>query len=143
MSIKNIAKIFAHEHKIELGERRKSLIGRSGRLVLGYWNNGLRETIFVNKSFPPLDGVHESKIIIDNNGQPTLKMKILYGCLEDYITQLDKVESYLCGLVQDILIDSYSGLEAPETVLEQQLPIGIPDHEPDLQELLRSFYPSG
>src|SRR3989338_4565369 len=97
MLLKTIAKGFAHQHKIELTTKRNGLIGRKERLVVGYWGNSLRQTVFVNKSFPPLDGIYESKIIIDDDGQkPVLKMRILYGCLEDYITQLDNVKGDLC-----------------------------------------------
>ncbi|MDO8511545.1 MAG: hypothetical protein Q7S55_05265 [Nanoarchaeota archaeon] len=146
MLLKTIARDFAHQHKIELNTRRNSLIGRKGRLVVGYLENSLRQKVFVNKSFPPLDGIYESRIIIDDDGQnPVLKMNILYGCLEDYITQLHKVKTDLCKDIHGILIDSYLDLEKypqlPENILQEQLPISIPDHVEDLHELLWSFYP--
>ena len=106
MSLKTIAKGFAYNHGIVLEDRRNRLIGRKDRLVIGYWDNGISQNVFVAKSFPPLDGAYESREVIADDGQkPVLKMKILYGCLEDYITQLDKVRNDLCRIVQGILID--------------------------------------
>ena len=146
MLLKTITRDFAHQHRIELNTRRNSLIGRKGRLVVGYLENSLRQKVFVNKSFPPLDGIYESWIMIDDDGQKqTLKMRILYGCLKDYIIQLHKVKTDLCKDIHGILIDSYLGLEKypqlPEKFLYEQLPIDISGHYPDLDELLKSFYP--
>lgn len=145
--ILKIAKAFAYRHGIKLNERRNGLIGRRERLVLGYWDNSLRQKIFVNKSFPPLEGVYESRVNIDDDGQNSaLKIKILYGCLEDYVAQLHEVKGDLCKVVQRLLIDSYFDLsknpQLPENVLQHQLPIDISGHSLDLHELLKSFYPS-
>ena len=145
MLIKAIAETFAQAHKIELTQRRLGFIGRKDRLVIGYWNNGLRDTLFVSKSFPPLEATHESKVFIRNDVQPDLKLEILYGCLEDYIVPLDNAMTELCGVVQQILIDSYLALgdhpQPPASISYHQLPIVLPDHETDLLEILLRFYP--
>ncbi len=151
MSLETIAKEFARQHGIILNERRNGLIGRKDRLVIGYWDNGIRQNVFATKSFPPLDGAYESRVLIADDGQqPVLKMRILYGCLEDYLTQLDKVRGGdLYRVVQGMLIDEYFTLtketiyaQPPEKSLQQEFLIDIPGHYPDLWKILKSFYPS-
>ncbi len=146
MSLKNIVRAFARQHQIELTARKNGLIGRKGRFALGYWDYGLIQKLFVSKSFPPLDGAYESRLIIDDDLEPALKVNILYGCLEDYIAQLDKVEGDLCRGVQLLLIDSYidcgKNKQLPENVLQHSFPIDVQDHYSDLQAILSSFYPS-
>ena len=146
MSLKNIAEAFVREHKIELTQRRVGFVGRKDRLVIGYWNNGLRDSLFVSRSFPPLEATQESKVFIRNDVSPSLRLEILYGCLQDYITQLDNAQSGLCQAVQEMLIDSYLALESdpqpPERFLSKQWPLFLPDHNVDLVELLMKFYPN-
>ena len=150
MSLQNMFRAFARQHQIGLTVRKNGLIGRKGRFALGYWDYGLMQKVFVSKSFPPLDGAYESRLIIDDDLEPALKMNILYGCLEDYITPLEKVEGDLCRAVQLLLIDSYidsyidcgKNKQSPENVLQHKLPIDLPGHYSDLQDLLRRFYPS-
>lgn len=145
MTLETLSKAFAYSHGIALRDRNRGSIGRNDRLVVGHWDNGIKQNIFFTKSFPPLDDTYESKILISDDGQNQfLRMKILNGCLLDYITQLDGVSSKFCHFVQDTLVDSYylgEKQRPPTDILRYELPIDIPGHEPDLWMLLKRFYP--
>ena len=110
MSLLNMVKAFAQEHRIVPTYRKNNLIGKRGRLMVRYWNNSFGETMSVNRSFPPLKDTYESEITIVDDGKPLLKVKILYGCLEDYLTQLHRVDNDLCKVVREILFDPYISL---------------------------------
>lgn len=146
MSLETISKAFAYSHGISFHGQRHGFMGGNDRLVVGYRDNGIKQNLFVKKSFPPIENTYESKILISDRVQKQiLRMKILNGCLQDYITQLDGVKNKFCNLVQEMLVDSYflgNQQKPPTSILQYELPIDIPGHEPDLWVLLKSLFPS-
>lgn len=148
MYLENLARDFAQQQDIRLRPNNQGLLGRKDRYTVGHWDNGKRENTFVFKRFPPFPGKYESTVVIYKEGkEEILKVKVLYGCLEDYITQLDKVSktNKFCGFVHDVFCQHHlatgSNPQPLDKHMQDTIPVDITEQYLDIRLLLDTLYP--
>lgn len=146
MNLYTLTENFSRGRGITLQHKQHGIFGRGNGFAVGYWNRLGEENLVVMKHFPPLVRINESSIVLkDDSHKPTLEIKILHGCLRDYIMLLNKTKDDFCRSVQHLLISNYidSGKEEPkpEDTMRDTIPIGLPDHYPSINLLFDYLYP--
>jgi hypothetical protein len=122
MNVAALTRKFASERGIGLSPLQNGCSGRRGRVLVGY-DNFMEDKLVVKKRFP-IKGMNESRIIItDDFTEVMLDLKILYGCLGDYVRALDGAEDELCQFVQKMLFHYLGRDTDPTDYVRDQLPL--------------------
>ncbi|HLD40331.1 MAG TPA: hypothetical protein VJB13_04275 [Candidatus Nanoarchaeia archaeon] len=118
-------------------EREIGFMGHKEQITLIY-NNGKKSRLLLTKKFPPLEKKNESTILISDQDQ-TLYFHILRGCLQDYVTLLEKSTDSFCRGIQ-IVLGSYLLEEnkKPEEIISEKI---APLTYDGISKLLNHFYP--
>ena len=135
-SLELIARTFALERSIPVIENKYGFGAKHGRLSLTYFNKN--KYLLITRKFPAIPKKEESKIYVSEKDK-ILKMKILYGCLLDYITPLDNTNNTFCQYTKEALLHYLGEDIEPEKMIDEEI---APTDEVGIALLLDCFYPN-
>ncbi|MDP3698927.1 MAG: hypothetical protein Q8R47_05035 [Nanoarchaeota archaeon] len=130
-----IARTFALERGIPVAGNEHGFSAKHGLLSLTYFNRN--NYLLIKKTFPALENKEESKIYVSEKNR-ILKMKILYGCLQDYIALLDNTNHTFCQYTKEALAHYLGEDIEPEKMISEEV---APTDYVGIALLLDCFYP--
>lgn len=130
-----IARTFALERGIPVAGNEHGFSAKHGLLSLTYFNRN--KYLLITRKFPAINKKEESKIYVSEKDK-ILKMKILYGCLLDYITPLDNTNNNFCQYIKEALLHYLGEDIEPEKMIDEEV---APTDDVGIALLLDCFYP--
>ena len=118
-----VARPFVQERGMHPKERDIGFLARKDQITIIYFNDPTRQRLLLSKKFPALRQKYESTILVSEKDQ-ALYLHVLRGCLQDYVTLLEKATGSFCRSVQ-MALSSYlleENKKPEETVSEKMTP---------------------
>lgn len=117
ISIEHLAYGFAFNRGIALDGTPKGAVGERPPIKVIYHDNGNRQAAFVRKKFAQGEYVNESSVLFsEENDDSTFTLRVLRGCLIDYVTMLDNATDEFSHLLKDVLEGILDNEDNPNSV---------------------------
>lgn len=143
MGLEFLTNMFAGDRNIELYEAKiGSLIGDKQPLRILYRDNNHGQSMMILRRFAGSDEVNESSVFVKyDNHDNTLNLRVLEGCLPDYIAMLSNTEDEFSKMLKETLIEvEKNSRKNPHPESTVKVKIEGPSTK-EIFRLLNNFYP--
>ena len=139
MNHKTLAYRFAQERGIYLASYRSGRMGSNNSFRVGFSDVGNKQRFFVGKNFPAIDGALESAIRFEDDGnEKKLHLKVLHGCIPDYLQMLEGPTTDLYELIRFTLRFYDAFLLDPGTIINDNFKV---NDIWEVKSIVDRFYP--
>ncbi|HLD79270.1 MAG TPA: hypothetical protein VJA18_01800 [Candidatus Nanoarchaeia archaeon] len=114
-------------------------MGSNGSFVVGFSDFGNRQRFFVRKNFPAINNTLESAVRFEDDGNAKkLHLKVLHGCIPDYLQMLEGPTTDLYELIRFTLGFYDAFLLDPGTIINDNFKV---NDIGEIKSIVDRFYP--